>query len=86
MKAVRKSKPEIATKIIGGNIPISNRLAEVFQQIEKRDLSAFIQNLRLDLHSRFLSLSGDDVIKLQGKLEYIDELEKFLEKIISGKS
>lgn len=60
-----------------GIIKIHTRLFEVFQMVDKSQLTALFQNLRLDLQSRISSLGDRDLVKLQGKIEHIDELEKF---------
>lgn len=59
-----------------GFIKIHTQLFELFQRMDKPQMTAFFQNLRLDLQSRISSLGDRDLVKLQGKIEYVDELEK----------
>jgi len=37
------------------------------------------RGLRRNLRSRILGLQGEELIKLQGKLEFVNELENFFE-------
>lgn len=64
-------------KAKGGEIYITNEQRERLVTLDKSDYNHICQSFRLDLQSRILGLSGDDLIKLQGKLEYVDELERF---------
>ena len=88
MKPVRKTSLTALdfVSIKGGNIPVQQKFAEILQMTTSHDWRNLFNGFRLDLHSRFISLKGDDVTKLQGKVEYTEELERFFEKLISGKS
>lgn len=59
-------------------VPISAELHAAIQQVNKEDLTAFCQNLRLLFRSRILSCHGDELIKLQGKIEAVSEIETIL--------
>lgn len=47
------------------------------QQLGDSQVKALCQRFRLDLQGRILGVQGDDLIKLQGKLEFVNELENF---------
>lgn len=59
-------------------VPVSKELHAAIQSVNKEDIAAFCQNLRLLFRSRILSHQGDDLIKLQGKIEAIGEIEGIL--------
>jgi len=58
------------------------RMRDTLSLLDKTEYALLFQNFRLDLQSRILGLSGDDLIKLQGKLEYANELEKFFSSLL----
>jgi hypothetical protein len=61
----------------GGVIPIPSLLRDALRGTHAHQRGLLFQNLRLDLQSRVSTLDDRDLIKLQGKLDYINELENF---------
>lgn len=59
----------------GGVVPMPESMFSAVQMVAPHERTLFFENLRLNLQGRILSLSGDELIKLQGKLEYLTELE-----------
>lgn len=62
---------------VGGEIAIPSFMFSIFGKLSKPDLVRLFQLFRLDLQSRILGLAEQDLIKLQGKLDYVNELEIF---------
>lgn len=65
----------------GGIIPIPSPLREVLHAGAATDYKLLFQNLRLNLQSRVSGLEDRDLIKLQGKLEYLAEMENFFQSM-----
>ena len=65
-----------------GLIPIPSPLRELLQSADKRQIKQLFENLRLDLQSRVLNLDDRELIKLQGKLDYVNELEQFFTHLL----
>lgn len=63
-------------------IGISLELWQLLQQSTKGDWESLFIEFRLNLQNRIIGLKGDDLIKLQGKLELINEIESFFIKVI----
>jgi hypothetical protein len=66
----------------GGDIPIPSPLREILQSTDKHQLVQMFQNLRLDLQSRISNLDDRELVKLQGKLDYLNELEIFFTTLL----
>lgn len=77
MKHIADISPYPQVNQSGAAIPVKPEIVEVFRMISRQDRELLFINLRLNLQGRILGLSGDDLIKLQGKLEYLTELDKF---------
>ncbi len=60
-----------------GEIPVPQLLLERLNALPKNDMSNLFQHLRLDLQSRITGLDDRDLLKLQGKLDYLNEFENF---------
>jgi hypothetical protein len=56
-------------------VSITSDLQKAVMQANPADWKALFQNFRLLFRSRLLSCQGDDLIKLQGKLQAVDEIE-----------
>jgi hypothetical protein len=56
-------------------VPISLELHAAINQVNKQDWQALFQNFRLSFRSRILSRQGDGLVKLQGMLEGVNEIE-----------
>lgn len=80
MKPVIKSQNLPFPK--GGEIIFTQHQFELLCRVNKSDWEYICQGFRLDLQSRILGCSGDDLIKLQGKLEYINEIETFFTSLL----
>jgi hypothetical protein len=66
----------------GGVIPTPSLLREQLKLLDHFQLEQLFMNLRLDLQSRVLSLDDRELIKLQGKLDYLNELEMFFNTLL----
>lgn len=66
----------------GLTIAITEQFAGALRETPKRHVELFFTNLRLNLQGRILGLSTDDLIKLQGKLDYLAELEKLFTGLV----
>lgn len=66
----------------GGDIPIPSPLRTALQMGSSAEYRLLFQNLRLDLQSRVSTLEDRELIKLQGKLDYLNELEKFFQGLV----
>jgi hypothetical protein len=59
-------------------ISISTELHAILGQASAADLKTLFQNFRLNFRSRIVGCTTtDDLLKLQGKIAAIDELEKY---------
>jgi hypothetical protein len=59
-------------------VPVSKELHAAMQSLNREDIAAFCQNLRLLFRSRIVSCQGDELLKLQGKIEATSEIEGIL--------
>ena len=66
-----------AQQKVAGQIPIPTSLREGLRFVNDQEVELLFMNLRLNLQGRILGLDDRELIKLQGKLEYLSELEKF---------
>lgn len=74
-------KPEADT------IGVTEHLFQLLQQTTEKDWNSLFIEFRLNLQSRILALSKEELVELQGKIRGINELESFILNIIkSGKS
>ena len=58
---------------------VSSALKQMFDTIPKEGWKVLVRGFRRNLRSRILGLQGEELIKLQGKLEFVNELENFFE-------
>lgn len=66
-------------------IRITAELRGIIATSSKRDVVSLFQSFRLNLQSRIVAVSDDrELHKLQGKLEYVTELEKFFLKLLKS--
>jgi hypothetical protein len=73
-------------KLTGQEVAITPHLFSVIQQGNPNEWESLFASLRLALQSRLAGAqSVNDLLKLQGKVEYIDELEAFFTRILSPK-
>lgn len=81
MKAIRDDS---GTPVFrqGGEVGVHSDIFEAFHLINVQLLKVTFQNLRFDLQNRLTGLSGDDLIKLQGKIDYSNELENFFSSLV----
>jgi hypothetical protein len=63
-------------------IPVPLMVLEVLKNLDKRQTKLLFENLRLDLQSRVSTLEDRELIKLQGKLDYLGELENFFTSLL----
>lgn len=81
MKHVPDESNRPAYNPSGEAIPVHPMILEAMKMTTPAEWKVLFQNLRLNLQGRILGLSGDDLIKLQGKLSYLDELEIFFSNL-----
>ena len=62
-------------------IPIGPEVYASIQLASQENWRNLFEFIRLNLRSRITSLEGQDLIKLQGKLEAIDEVEKLFQEV-----
>lgn len=74
-----ESKPDIQ------KILITRNLHSLIQQTESTEWEYLFRQLRLNLLSRISGCDDRELIKLQGKIEWSDELEKFFKDVIANK-
>lgn len=61
---------------------VSDRVRGVFQQLGSGELRNVIEQFRLNLQSRIVGCDDRTLLKLQGNLEYLNEIEKTFKDII----
>lgn len=67
---------------VAGVIAVKSMVVDLFQNVPKSELHLLFTNLRLNLQGRILGSSSDELVKLQGKLEYLAELENFFTSFV----
>lgn len=81
-KIVRETPP-VDT---GRNILVSQSLAAALSVTTETDWESLFYQFRLNLQSRIVGSDERELLKLQGKIEHIGELETFFCKLVSSKT
>lgn len=67
---------EVAAPKDYSKVYVSPKCAYAIQSVDRADWRNLFEFIRLNLRSRITGLEGQDLIKLQGKLDSADEIEK----------
>lgn len=71
-------------KVVSNFVRVPRHFFEILQQTDKSQWEQIFNEFRLNLQSRIAGSDERDLLKLQAKLEYINELEKFFLEMISS--
>lgn len=83
MKIITSSLQPIQFK---SEIPVPQYMRDHLTGVNSQDWTNFFRHIQLNLQDRILGLSGDDLIKLQGKLELIGEFDNLFKKLFEKSS
>lgn len=75
---------ELSKPLMSNTVRITERMFAIIGQCDRQEWSSLFNEFRLNLQSRIAGSDERELLKLQAKIEQVNELDKFFENLISA--